>query len=176
MVTSDIGSDSVVWPIPDTDPFTLIPWLIPDVSRTPVNHKHRSSIWSPADSWTAGFKPWTANDCDISISYTPITTTRQFKVFPPLPPPTLTLSLSPVCHQLPLSAMLYSWWKKSCLLTTNINVFVFSFFITDVAKERREREQKGWRGAVGGGAVGSWRHVHSLAPLALLFKWGLNDL
>lgn len=86
MVTSDIGSDSVVWPIPDTDPFTLIPWLIPDVSRTPVNDKHRSSTWSPADSWTAGFKPWTANDCDISISYTPITTTRQFKLFPPLPP------------------------------------------------------------------------------------------
>lgn len=27
-----------------------------------------------------------------------------------------------------------------------------------------------------GAAVGSWRHVHSLALLTLPFKWGLNDL
>lgn len=174
MVTSDIGSDSVVWPIPDTDPFTLIPWLIPDVSRTPVNDKHRSSTWSPADSWTAGFKPWTANDCDISISYTPITTTRQFKVFPPPPPPPsppppfVTSCLCRRCFTPGEKKVVY--WPQTSMCLCSL------FFITDVAKERREREQKGWRGAVGGGAVGSWRHVHSLAPLALLFKWGLNDL
>lgn len=39
------------------------------------------------------------------------------------------------------------------------------------AKPKRERKKE--RGAP---AVGSWRHVYSLALLTLPFKWSLNDL